>query len=105
MTHMLSLLPKSRFEESSVEIPGGLAFLADYRPDAIAEAATAVTSRRAGALRRAANRRRRHKPKIPETRRFRGFLSADRFSVPPRDSFFCPTRDARGLRPSGLRRG
>lgn len=39
MTHMLSLLPKSRFEESSVEIPGGLAFLADYRPDAIAEAA------------------------------------------------------------------
>ena len=39
MTHMLSLLPKSRFEESGVEIPGGLAFLADYRPDAIAEAA------------------------------------------------------------------
>ena len=38
MTHMLSLLPKSRFEESGVEIPGGLAFLADYRPDAIAEA-------------------------------------------------------------------
>ena len=30
MTHMLSLLPKSRFEESGVEIPGGLAFLADY---------------------------------------------------------------------------
>ena len=42
MTHMLSLLPKSRFEESGVEIPGGLAFLADYRPDAIAEALRAL---------------------------------------------------------------
>ena len=42
MTHMLSLLPKSRFEESGVEIPGGLAFLADYRPDAIAEASAGI---------------------------------------------------------------